>query len=247
MRFAFTDEQLLLRDTVRSLLDRACPPALVRAAWTDRDASADVWKHLEEIGVFEADMTDLDLVLVFEETGRAALPGPFVERAVGADVVDCADPLVDRSVWWRAHGNDDRAALGTAAQLVGLSSHMIAMTVDYVKERKQFGVPVGSYQAVKHHLANALLKVEYAKPAVYRAAYALTHDEPERSRDVSFAKVYANTAAAFTARVALQCHGAIGYSFEYDLHLWMKRVWVLQRAWGDSAFHRGRVADAVGC
>jgi alkylation response protein AidB-like acyl-CoA dehydrogenase len=116
---------------------------------------------------------------------------------------------------------------------------MIEMTVDYVKERKQFGVPVGSYQAVKHHLANAHLKIEYARPVVYRAAY-----DPSR-RDVSFAKVYANDAAALAARVALQCHGAIGYSFEYDLHLWMKRAWVLQLSWGDSAFHRDRVADAV--
>jgi alkylation response protein AidB-like acyl-CoA dehydrogenase len=122
---------------------------------------------------------------------------------------------------------------------------MIDMTVEHVKDRHQFGVPVGSYQAVKHHLANALLKVEYAKPPVYRAAYALTHNEPDRSRDVSFAKVYANDAAAFAARAALQCHGAIGYSFEYDLHLWMKRAWVLQQAWGNTSFHRSRVADAV--
>ncbi len=239
MRFAFSDEQLLLRDTVRSLLERECPPAIVRAAWADRDAAANVWKLLEEVGVFDPSMTDLDLVLVFEETGRAALPGPFVERAVGIDVRESPDTLVDQSVWWRASGVDDRAALGTAGQLVGLADRMITMTVDYVKDRQQFGVPVGSYQAVKHHLANAHLKVSYARPVVYRAAYAPT------PRDVSFAKVYANEASALAARAALQCHGAIGYSFEYDLHLWMKRAWVLQRTYGDTAFHRARVADAV--
>ena len=245
MRFAFTEEQVLLRDTVRALLDRECPPAVVRAAWSDAEAAGPVWKALEEVGVFDEELSDLDLVLVFEETGRAALPGPFVERVVSAETIPLADRSVDRSVTWRSVGVDDRAALGTAAQLVGLAARMIDMAVAHVKERHQFGVPVGSYQAVKHHLANAHLKNEYARPAVYRAAYALAHDEPDRSRDVSFAKAYANEAAAFAAKVALQCHGAIGYSFEYDLHLWMKRVWVLQTAWGDTAFHRTRVADAI--
>jgi alkylation response protein AidB-like acyl-CoA dehydrogenase len=245
MRFAFTDEQLLLRDTVRSLLERECPPSVVRAAWNDRDAADAVWKLLEDVGVFDPSLTDLDLVLVFEETGRAALPGPFVERVVGLDTVERDTAIVDRSVWWQSGAGDDRATLGTAAQLVGLAARMITMTVDYVKERHQFGVPVGSYQAVKHLLANAHLQVEYARPAVYRAAYALTHDEAHRARDVSFAKVYANEAADRAARAALQCHGAIGYSFEYDLHLWMKRSWVLRVAWGDTAFHRERVAAAV--
>jgi alkylation response protein AidB-like acyl-CoA dehydrogenase len=245
MRFAFTDEQVLLRDTVRALLGRECPPAVVRAAWSAPDAASDVWKRLDEVGVFEPGMTDLDLVLVFEESGRAALPGPFVETVVGAETVEADAPAVDHSVHWRSVGANDRAAVGTAAQLVGLAARMIDMTVAHAKDRHQFGVPIGSYQAVKHHLANALLKVEYAKPAVYRAAYALTHAEPDASRDASFAKVYANDAAAFTAKIALQCHGAIGYSFEYDLHLWMKRAWVLQTAWGDTAFHRNRVADAI--
>jgi alkylation response protein AidB-like acyl-CoA dehydrogenase len=245
VRFAFTDEQVLLRDTVRALLERECPPSVVRAAWTDPEAAAPAWKALEEIGVFDDEMRDLDLVLVFEETGRAALPGPFVERVVGAETVALADRSVDHSVTWRSKGVDDRAALGTAAQLVGVAARMVDMAVAHVKERHQFGVPVGSYQAVKHHLANAHLRNEYARPAVYRAAYALTQHEQTRSRDVSFAKAYGNEAAAFAAKVALQCHGAIGYSFEYDLHLWMKRAWVLQAAWGDTAFHRTRVADAI--
>jgi alkylation response protein AidB-like acyl-CoA dehydrogenase len=219
MRFAFSDEQLLLRDTVRALLERECPPSLVRAALTDDDAHARVFKKLEEVGVFDPSLTDLDLVLVFEEAGRAALPGPFVERAVGDDF--------------------ERAALAGAAQLCGLSARMIDMTVEYVKERKQFGVPVGSYQGVKHHLANALLKLEYARPVAYYAAYA------PNERDISFAKVYASRAADTAARAALQCHGAIGYSFEYDLHLWMKRAWALMRAFGTTEFHHRRVTAAV--
>ncbi len=141
----------------------------------------------------------------------------------------------------------DRGALATAAFLVGLADTMIAMTVDYVTERHQFGVPVGSFQAVKHQLADAYLRLEFARPVVYRAAHSLAHGaaDPHRSRDVSMAKVYAAEAAHLAARTALQCHGAIGYTVEHDLHLFMKRAWALVSEWGTPAWHRDRVATAV--
>jgi alkylation response protein AidB-like acyl-CoA dehydrogenase len=139
----------------------------------------------------------------------------------------------------------DRGALGTAAQLCGLADRMIEMTVDYVKERKQFGVPVGSFQAVKHHLANARLALEFARPLVYRAAYSVARNDPGRSTHVSMAKANASDAAQLAARVALQCHGAIGYTTEYDLHLYMKRAWALARAWGDAGWHRQRIERAL--
>jgi alkylation response protein AidB-like acyl-CoA dehydrogenase len=129
--------------------------------------------------------------------------------------------------------------------LCGLAAHLIETTADYVKERHQFGVPVGSFQAVKHHLANALIALGHARPAVYCAAWSIATTQPTLERDASFAKAYANEAAATAARVALQCHGAIGYTFEHDLHLWLKRVWSLQRAWGDTAQHRDRVASVI--
>jgi alkylation response protein AidB-like acyl-CoA dehydrogenase len=122
---------------------------------------------------------------------------------------------------------------------------MLSMTVDYVVERKQFGVPVGSFQAIKHHLADALLGLEFARPAVYRAAQSLSTGDPDRSRDASMAKAMASDAAEAVARAALQCHGAIGYTVEHDLHLFMKRTWALSRTWGDARHHRARVADAV--
>jgi hypothetical protein len=140
----------------------------------------------------------------------------------------------------------DRAALGTAAQLVGLGQAMLDLTVGYVKERRQFGVPIGSFQAVKHHLANALKELSFARPAVYRAAYSVANAAPEAARDVSMAKAMASDAASFVARVALQCHGAIGYTVEYKLHLWLKRTWALSRAWGDSSWHRDRVGRLIG-
>jgi hypothetical protein len=138
-------------------------------------------------------------------------------------------------------GSFNRGALAASAQLLGLAQRMIDMTADYVKVRHQFGVPVGSFQAVKHHLADALLKLDFARPLVYRAAHSLENRDPEQAIHVSMAKAFASDAATFAARTALQCHGAIGYSFECDLHLFMKRAWALAAAWGDPAFHRARV------
>jgi alkylation response protein AidB-like acyl-CoA dehydrogenase len=138
-----------------------------------------------------------------------------------------------------------RAAVLVASELVGIAREALTRTVAYDRERKQFGVPVGSFQAVKHHLADALIALEHARPAVYCAAWSISTAQPTLARDASFAKAYANEAAGVAARVALQCHGAIGYTFEHDLHLWLKRVWSLQRAWGVTAQHRAVVAEAV--
>ncbi len=98
---------------------------------------------------------------------------------------------------------------------------------------------------MKHQLADALLALEFARPVVYRAAHSMSHDDSDRSRDVSMAKLFAATAAQRVGRAALQCHGAIGYTVEYDLHLYMKRAWALAASWGDSSWHRERVALAV--
>jgi alkylation response protein AidB-like acyl-CoA dehydrogenase len=132
---------------------------------------------------------------------------------------------------------------------------MLDMTVEYVKVRRQFGQAVGAFQAVKHQLADVAGAIEFARPLVYHAAYATTRRGPDASLDasidatldasiaVSMAKAAASAAGERAARAALQCHGAIGYSFEHDLHLWMKRAWALASAWGDEAWHRARVAD----
>ncbi len=141
----------------------------------------------------------------------------------------------------------DRAAAGTAALLVGLADRMVALAADYAKERHQFGQPIGSFQAVKHLLANARVALEFARPATYRAAWSLATAQPTLSHDASMAKAMASDAADLAARVALQVHGAIGYTWECDLHFFLKRTWALSRAWGDAATHRRLVlADALG-
>ena len=138
-----------------------------------------------------------------------------------------------------------RAAAGTAALLVGIADRLVTMASDYAKERHQFGKPIGSFQAVKHHLADAAVGVEFARPMVYRAAWSLTEGGPDVSLHASMAKALASDAATRAARAALQVHGAIGYTWEHDLHLWMKRAWALAAAWGDAGEHRARVLDSL--
>jgi hypothetical protein len=120
------------------------------------------------------------------------------------------------------------------------------MTVAYAEERRQFGVPIGSFQAVKHQLANALLGLEFAAPAVLRAAWSLDTGADTADRDVAMAKALASEAAERVAATALQAHGAIAYTTEYDLHLFAKRVWASSRGWGDAEWQRARVAAALG-
>ncbi|MEU0205586.1 acyl-CoA dehydrogenase family protein [Streptomyces canus] len=118
------------------------------------------------------------------------------------------------------------ARLTTAAQALGVGLALLDRTVAYVKQRTQFGVPIGSFQAVKHQLADAKIALEFARPLVLGAAVTMA---PE---DVAAAKVTACEAAYATARTALQLHGAIGYTAEYDLSLWLTKARALRTAWG---------------
>ncbi len=139
----------------------------------------------------------------------------------------------------------ERGALDTAGQLVGLAQRMLDLSVDYAAQRKQFGKPIGAFQAVKHHLADVVTKIEFAKPVLYRAAYALAHGEAGCAARVAHAKLVCGDAAWIAARKGIQVHGAMGYTWEVDLQMFMKRAWVLDAAWGDRAFHKARLAEAL--
>jgi len=139
----------------------------------------------------------------------------------------------------------DHGALFTAAQCLGLAQRCVDLAVDYAKERKQFGKPIGSYQAVKHHLASAQVKIEFARPVLYAAAAQCgQHDIHSRAR-ISHAKLAAADAADFAAHQALQIHGAMGYSWEVDIHIFLKRSLALQFAWGTPEFHYNRIHARV--
>jgi len=139
----------------------------------------------------------------------------------------------------------DRGALACAAQLLGVSGRLLELAVAYAQQRVQFGQPIGGFKAVKHHLANVKVALEYARPVVYRAAHSVAKRVATRALDVSQAKVAAGEAAALAAKTALQVHGAIGYTWEQALHVWMRRAWSLELAWGSGRFHRERVAEHV--
>jgi alkylation response protein AidB-like acyl-CoA dehydrogenase len=139
----------------------------------------------------------------------------------------------------------DAAIVGVAAQLVGLAETMLDMAVTYAGQREQFGKVIGSFQAVKHQLADGYVANSFAMPVVARAAWSVATEQPTGWRDASHAKYAASRAAQQSARTALQVHAGIGYTFEHDLHMWMKRTWSLTSLWGDVAWHRNRVADAV--
>jgi alkylation response protein AidB-like acyl-CoA dehydrogenase len=136
-------------------------------------------------------------------------------------------------------------ALATAAQLIGAGQALLDAAVEYAKQRAQFGRVIGSYQAIKHKLADVHIALELARPLVYGAALSLADRSPETARDVSAAKASASDAALLAARSALQTHGAIGFTAEHDLSLWLLRVQALRPAWGDPATHRRRVLEAL--
>ena len=140
----------------------------------------------------------------------------------------------------------NRGALGTAAVLVGLARYCLDLTVDYISQRQQFGVPVGSFQGLKHQMASALMQLEFARPVVYRAADSISTQAATVDRDVSMAKAMAAEAAKLVARTSLQAHGAIGYTVEYDLHMWFKRIFALAPTWGTTQWHINRVGQAIG-
>ena len=135
--------------------------------------------------------------------------------------------------------------LATAAQLVGAGQAILDMSVEYAKQRSQFGKVIGTYQAIKHKLADVHIAVEWARPLVYGAARSLADESPDTARDVSAAKAAASDAALLAARSALQTHGAIGFTQEHDLSLWLLRVQALHSAWGDPSVHRRRVLEAL--
>lgn len=334
MRFAFSDDQTLLAATLRDFLTKECTAETVRAVWEDPAAARALWAKLAELGVPGALVPDAhggmglderDLVLLLEETGRAALPLPVVStaavgaalvREVGGALADAwlpriasgaaivavghpANPFVadageadllllpsgeglhalERSavattrqpandparrlysVGWtptaasRIAAGDgaarlldaalDRGALACAAQALGVADRLLEMAVAYAQQREQFGRPIGSFQALQHRLADVKVKLEYARPVVYKAAHSVATAKAMRGVDASHAKLAAVGAAQLAAKTALQVHGAIGYTWEQDLHLWMRRAWSLERDFGDVAFHEDRVAAFV--
>lgn len=177
-----------------------------------------------------------DLAAVDPPAGLQQLTG-------GSELGVVDDPDVVLLAW-------QRGVVGASAELLGLARAMLDLTVAYVGERRQFGVPIGSFQAVKHHLADASIALEFAGPMVATAGHLLGHpgsagDGPDTAQAVAAAKIMASEAALGVGRLTGQCLGAIGYTTEFDWQLYAKRAWATAAAWGSPAYHRHTVAVAL--
>lgn len=159
---------------------------------------------------------------------RLARPAPGGELLAAGPAVAAAAATARR---W--------ALLATAAQALGVGLALLDRTVEYAKQRTQFGVPIGSFQAVKHRLADTLIGVEFARPLLFGAA--LTFEDG----DLAAAKVAAGEAAYAAAGTALRVHGAIGYTEELDLSLWLRKARPLRDAWGTPSWCRAQVVAAA--
>jgi alkylation response protein AidB-like acyl-CoA dehydrogenase len=333
--FTFTEDQMALCASVREFLQHEVTPDYIRQCWERPAGGADeLWQKMVELGltamlVPEAHgglgLSEIDFVMIAEECGKVALPGPLVVTALVAtpllasladqssrcaevlaalaagearvavqhwinpfvnhadaadwlilphgdevhllakkDVTLSAHKSVDPSrrlfkVNWQPsrdsvvcsgtegadlwHASLNRGALGAAAQLLGIAQTMVAMAVKYSGDRQQFGKPIGSFQAVKHLLANCAVKYEFARAPLYRAAYTTSANPTRADFAVSCAKAAAGEAALLAAKNSIQVHGAMGYTWECDLHIWMKRAWTLDKTWGDPGFHKNRVHE----
>ncbi len=139
----------------------------------------------------------------------------------------------------------DRAATLVSAEMLGAADRVLSMSVEYAKDRVQFGKPIGSFQAIKHMLADALVDVEGMRSTVYYAAWCASADDRDRSLSASMAKAWCSDASRRVMASGLQVHGGIGFTWEHDMHLYLKRAQLDQVSFGDAAFHRDRIATLL--
>ncbi|MDQ1522022.1 MAG: hypothetical protein QOI55_3095 [Actinomycetota bacterium] len=200
-------------------------------------------------------LDDVDALLVYDGAGvwridpadieREPLVRPLDPLTPVARVVFLpeGEPLADASVAeeWRRAGT-----VYTSAFLVGMAQRLTDMSVAYARERQQFDRPIGSFQAVKHLLADMVVRTELARAAVYSAgAHLAALDEPGLERAVASAKVMAGVAAIANGKTATQVHGGMGFTWEVDVHLYLKRAWVLDTRFGSVDEHCDAVATSA--
>jgi alkylation response protein AidB-like acyl-CoA dehydrogenase len=185
----------------------------------------------------DADLADEVYLLDGDSVCSATVDGPSERASVDPTrrlfTLTAGDPVTSE----RVDAAWDTAVLAASSQLLGLGEHLLAESVAYVKQRRQFGREIGSYQVIKHALADVRIALDFARPMVHGAALG--------SVPASAAKVMAGDAAYLASRTALQVHGAIGYTRELDLSLWMLKTRALVGAWGTPAIHRARVLERL--
>jgi alkylation response protein AidB-like acyl-CoA dehydrogenase len=214
---------------------------------------------LRELGATD----ELGRVAAGELTGAIVVDGIVIG---GGDVVVCGDGDV-RADWVGTPINTldksrplyrvdlpsfaseqvrDEATAGLALEMVGTCQTIFDMTLDYAKQREQFGVPIGSFQAIKHKIVDMYVALSRARACAYFAAATVAEQDPRRSLAVAMAKAAAGDAQRYICQEGLQIHGGIGYTWEHDLHLFVKRAKTGDTLLGSAVDHRQRVARLIG-
>jgi alkylation response protein AidB-like acyl-CoA dehydrogenase len=237
--FSWSDCVVVFEQLGRACVPGPLVPSLLYGSGAPVGVLLDGWvEHLRE----------LDLVVIPEAgVSRAAdlvgEPAPWpldpctpITRVESVPVVDAAD--IDWTEWSRA------GAVLTSAMQLGLADRLTELAVSYAKERQQFDRPIAAFQAIKHLCADMLVRTEVARAAVYAAGAHLDAADaiPDVDRAVAGAKLLAGEAAITNGKSATQVHGGMGFTWEVDVHLYLKRAWVLDTHFGSSDSH----ADFVG-
>jgi alkylation response protein AidB-like acyl-CoA dehydrogenase len=205
--------------------------------------------------IFVPDAASADFLVVLCVDGSYVVPrgsGVTIERMPHLDLTRRmyavtfdnapAERLPNKDL---ARRSVDIARLALAAETVGGMQRVLDMSVEYAKTRKQFGNPIGKYQAVQHMCADSYLETESARSAVYYAAWALQENIPEAATAISVAKMYAGDASRNVGNRGIQIHGGMGFTWESDAHLYYRRFKSNETSFGDPAFHRERIARLV--
>jgi alkylation response protein AidB-like acyl-CoA dehydrogenase len=232
-------------------------PTLLAAGALHREGEADAVAQL-------VDGSHIGCV-AFEDQPAVAAPIADVFIRVRSDQLEVVDtsavrpePAMDRTrpVGWidadlpgrplggpdAVAGLVDRAAVGTSAQLLGGAAAMLELATDYAKTREQFGRPIGSFQAVKHHCADMLVDVECMRSVLWWAAWSVQEGTPDASIAASSAKAWCADAGLRVIETALQIFGGVGFTWEHDGHLYLKRAQLDSLTFGGGRFHRDRLA-----
>ena len=167
------------------------------------------------------------------------LDGVRVERdRVLGDGTASSAPALRRAI--------EEATVATALEIVGAAQTIFDVTLDYAKQREQFGVPIGSFQAIKHKFADMIVLLERARATGYFAALTIAEDDPRRTTATSVAKVAAGDCQRLLGKEGIQIHGGIGYTWEHDMHLYVRRAKSLEPLFGSSSAHKAHIADLLG-
>jgi alkylation response protein AidB-like acyl-CoA dehydrogenase len=227
------------------------------ASWNPRDVKLNASSgKLTGIKLFVPDAAVADFLLVVARNGVFVVDS----KARGLKISAMSGMDLTRKLYVVEFNNTPAEELGTganlarafdiataalAAELVGGMQRTLDVTVEYAKTRKQFGKPIGIFQAVQHQCADMYLETESSRSAVYYAGWALEENLPDAPTAVSIAKMYCSDAARTVGNRGIQIHGGMGFTWENDLHLYYRRAKASETAFGDATFHRERIASMV--